>query len=106
MRITSFPDPADIRSQGKGVRPTGLNGGFLLDNRGIGPDVAYLSLTWEEYAAMNQAPNPETLSGLIAEKDPVVSMFRCHLPDRSEASIAKLNEMIRAGRFSDCEKIK
>ena len=41
-RILSYPAPGDLK-MGNGLRlPTVLNKGYLLDNKGIGPNVAFL----------------------------------------------------------------
>ena len=51
-RIVSYPDVKDVYFKGNLAYPTVLNDGFLLDNRGIGPNVAFLSVTYEQYSKM------------------------------------------------------
>lgn len=81
-RIISYPHPKDLRTGGGYPVPTPLGKGYLLDNRGIGMDVAYLSMTYEEYAAMEQAPSLEKLDALIIDRDPLEELCEC--PRRSE----------------------
>ena len=55
-RILSYPAPGDLK-MGDGLRlPTLLNKGYLLDNKGIGPNVAFLTYTYEEYSQLPTAP--------------------------------------------------
>ena len=56
-RISSFPDVKDVYLDGKLAMPTALTGGYLLDNRGIGPNVAFLSITYEEYSRIEEDPD-------------------------------------------------
>ncbi|MEN8226456.1 MAG: hypothetical protein ABFS05_13960, partial [Bacteroidota bacterium] len=49
--IVSFPAPGDLKYKGKPAVPGLLAKGFLLDNRGITANVAFLSITYEDYMA-------------------------------------------------------
>ena len=42
-RITFFPAPTDLYTNGKLATPTRLRNGYWLDNRGISPNIAFLS---------------------------------------------------------------
>src|ERR1044071_4992028 len=44
-KIVSYPDPKDVQS----AAPVKLKNGYLLDNRGINKNVAFLRWTYEEY---------------------------------------------------------
>ena len=68
--LVSYPDPVDVRNNPK---PTELIKGYLLDNRGIGVNVAFTSYTYEEYAAMESVPSQEEIMAHIIDKDP----FEC-----------------------------
>ena len=70
--IVSYPDPTDIKNN---KRPTTLNDGFLLDNFGIGKNVAYLDYTYEQYAALEQVPDMETLMQHISERNPLTAYY-------------------------------
>ena len=70
--IVSYPDPTDIKDN---KRPTTLNDGFLLDNFGIGKNVAYLDYTYEQYAALEQVPDMETLMQHISERNPLTAYY-------------------------------
>lgn len=76
-RIVSYPDPSDLRIGGQLATPTRLTNGYLLDNRGISRHVAFLSYTYEEYAAMKQAPSMEQLLAHIVDRDPLTEYIDC-----------------------------
>jgi hypothetical protein len=47
--VESYPDVRDVILGSSFAYPTQLHGNFWLDNRGIGKNVAFLKLTYEEY---------------------------------------------------------
>jgi hypothetical protein len=51
--ITGYPHPSDVSEKSY---PTSLKNGYLLDNRGIGTNTAFISMTYEEYAALKNVP--------------------------------------------------
>ncbi|MBE0647863.1 MAG: hypothetical protein IH596_08770 [Bacteroidales bacterium] len=104
--ITSYPDVADIRAQGQSAYPEELTNGFLLDNRGIGPDVAFLSVTYEAFAKQPKNPNADDLFRQLLEKDPLLEMYQCGHRNQYNDIIRELNEMIDSGKLSECKKIK
>ena len=55
-KIVSYPDVKDINNNGNFPYPSPLKKGYLLDNRGIGPDVAFIRLTYEEFARLKATP--------------------------------------------------
>lgn len=73
-RIVSYPAPSDLSDGGKLRLPAPLDNGYWLDNRGITPDVAFLSYTYEEYSRLQQAPSMEELLGSIVDKHPLVTI--------------------------------
>lgn len=74
QRIVSYPDPADLRGN---CRPQALDNGFLLDNRGIGENVAFLSYTYDEYAALKSAPTMQQLLDSIIDRHPLTAITDC-----------------------------
>ena len=71
-QIVSFPDPVDVKPH---KRPTQLQDGYLLDNFGIGKNVAYMDYTYEEYAALEKVPELETLLQHIVERNPLTEYY-------------------------------
>lgn len=105
-RIVSYPDPKDIRAkQGDFPLPSVLEEGYLLDNRGIGFHVAYLKMTYEEYAALPEAPSRETLMNMILDKDPLTEMYNCGNRQVFKDVVNDLNALIRTGQMKDLCKV-
>jgi len=106
MKITSYPDVSDIRKQGDKVYPVVLSNGFLLDNRGIGPNVAFLDITYDEFLKNTKTPYPEDLFQQILDADPLLEMYQCGSRYQYGEMIAELNQLIEAEFFSNCKKLK
>lgn len=95
-QIISYPGIQDIYYAGKLAVPTALANGFLLDNRGIGPDVAFLSYTYKEYAELEETPTAEQLMERIIDRDPLEQMYRCEC----ERDSALISEMLKQGQMA------
>ena len=105
-RIVSYPDVKDIYFKGNLAYPTILKDGFLLDNRGIGPNVAFLSITYEQYSKMVTAPSSGELFELIIDKDPLVEMYQCGNRNAYSDIENDLNKLISSGKIATCTKLK
>ena len=90
--ITSYPDPKDLRDES--MLPIKLHKGYLLDNKGISENVAYLKMTWQEYSQLIQPPSIKEMMGMITDKDPLVFLCDCGPKYNSPYSINQINEMI------------
>lgn len=92
-QVVSFPDPRDVYDR---KRPTQLNDGFWLDNFGIGKNVVYTDYTFEEYAALQSPPGPDTLMQHIYELNPLTAYYVSNNDySRTDGrSVEKLNEAI------------
>ncbi|HPE86503.1 MAG: hypothetical protein PHU97_06920 [Bacteroidales bacterium] len=93
--IISYPHPTDLLRGGTYTYPTPLDNGFLLDNRGITEDVAFLEYTYEAYTALDSIPNAETLYGLILDKDPLEAFYIMGSRLRYDGNTAVLNQQIK-----------
>ncbi len=101
--IISYPDIIDIYFGGKLAYPTQLVGGYLLDNRGIGKNVAFLKFTYEEYSKLSSTPTKEELMGMIIENNPLIELYNCDkLPKNN---IEQLNDAISKGIQNYCTNI-
>jgi len=104
--IVSYPDVMDVRKQGEGVYPVQLSDGFWLDNRGIGPGVAFLDLTYDEFVALPVTPDAGTLFGRILDNDPLVEMYQCGSRHGQTEMVDMLNGIIASGKWNECKKLK
>lgn len=102
QKIIGYPHPSDLNIGGKFVYPTRLTGGYLLDNRGISKDVAFLEYTYEEYAKLEKIPNPDNLYWKILDKDPLIGFCICGSRSEYDGDIKTLNTIIMNG-FEDCD---
>jgi hypothetical protein len=104
--ISSYPDIKDVWYKGKLATPSILNDGFLLDNRGIGPNVAFLSITYEKYAAMEKTPSVSELMALILDKDPLTELYQCGIRSQYSDPVKELNKIISSGAINSCKRLK
>ena len=93
-QIISYPDPHDIKMRPGYPAPTPLHDGYLLDNRGIGKNVAFLSLTWTEYAGLQKIPSLKELYGLVVDKDPLRELIDCGNINAFTNPVKQLNKLI------------
>lgn len=104
--IESYPDVKDVFYDGKLAYPIELKKDYLLDNRGIGKNVAFLSLTYEEYSKLPKTPNPSELWELIIDKDPIKTMYNCGLRSSFGNIVDELNSRIVSDDFSTFTKMR
>lgn len=96
-RILSYPAPGDLK-KGDGLRlPTPLNQGYWLDNKGIGPNVAFLTYTYEDYSKLPSAPSMEDMMANIAEKYPLIELRECGRRADYKDIVPELNKKIAEG---------
>lgn len=102
-RITAFPDPADVRN---GIaEPISLGNGYMLDRRGIGPTAAFLDFTYDEYAAMPQAPSPDSLIKHVVDAAPFTEMYALPITAvQAAADTARCRRYVAEG-FAGCRPV-
>ncbi len=93
-RIVSLPDPGDLRTSQGYAMPVLLHKGYLLDKRGIGKNVAFLKMTYKEYAALQLPPPTDELYKMIIDKDPLSSLCDCGPASLFKNPEMKLNSLI------------
>ena len=101
--IVSYPARTDVANK---PVPTPLGDGWLLDNRGIGLNVAYTSYTYDEYVALPATPSRADLMEHIIDKNPLVEAWLCeprYVYHGKEQEL--LGALIKAG-FPGCDRVK
>ena len=102
-RIVSFPDPADLR--GADPRPLPLRDGWLLDRRGVGPRTAFLDISVSDYAALEKAPQADSLLRHVKARSPFTEMYALPLTaDEARRDTAACNRII-AGGLKGCKDL-
>lgn len=76
-QITSYPHPKDLIVNGKLATPSPLPDGYWFDNRGISPNVAFTSWTYEAYSRLETPPSVSDLFKAIIDKNPIAEMCDC-----------------------------
>jgi len=105
--IISYPHPSDLATGNGYSLPVSLKQGYLLDKRGIGPEVAFLKLTYEEYAALKELPNLQEMYSWIVEKDPLELMCDCGAQSAFSDMEKQLNDLIDQQKLLiTCKKLK
>lgn len=106
-KIISYPHPTDIMRGNEYSFPTVLKEGYLLDNRGINENVAFLKLTYEEYAGLKNVPSLKELYNLIIDKDPLTELCDCGNKSAFTDAQKQLNDLIDKNKLrTTCKKIK
>ncbi|MEA1877394.1 MAG: hypothetical protein U9N86_11065 [Bacteroidota bacterium] len=102
--ITGFPHPKDLMQVGQLALPTKLIKGYLLDNRGVNANTAFLKYSYQEYADLQTHPNLEKLYQSIIDKDPILEIYDCGLRSDYE-TVGEINQLIKK-RFKGAKKVK
>jgi hypothetical protein len=96
-KIIAYPDPIDLKYGNAFALPTKLNNGYLLDNRGIGINVAFLTYTYETYGALKKAPEMNQLMDSLLDKDPLTELWDCGSRNLYKNEVDELNALIEKG---------
>ncbi len=104
--IESYPDVKDVYRGDSLAYPTRLHNDYWLDNRGINLNVAFISLTYEEYSKLRETPSSEELINMIIDSQPLVSMYSCGTRASYQDVESELNSKIDANDFSRFTKLK
>lgn len=103
--IVSYPHPDDLLNEGEYRTPTPLKQGYLLDNKGIGVDAAFLDYTYGQYADLETAPSIDELNASIIDKDPLTELCDCGHIDGFEDVQHQLNDLIESGQLREVCKV-
>lgn len=105
--IISYPHPDDIKIGNKYSIPVILHNGYMLDQRGIGKNVAFLNMTYEEYIKLKVVPPIKELCKLIVDKDPLTELCNCGSRHTFPDPVNQLNELIDSNKLrTKCKTIK
>lgn len=104
--IVSYPHPNDIKTGSGYSLPVLLHDGYLLDNRGIGKNVAFLKMTYEEYGKLEKPLSVNELYNLILDKDPLVELCNCGVKSSYKNLTKQMNELIDSKKLgTTCKKM-
>lgn len=105
--IVSYPHPTDLVLGENLALPAPLHNGYLLDNRGINKNVAFLKYTYSEYSKMKEVPTLQELQRNIIDKDPLTELWDCGPKANFTDVQQQLNEWIDKGILAEkCKRIR
>ncbi len=104
--IISFPAVSDLYYKGELALPTRLNDGYLLDNRGITKDVAFINITYEAYSRLDMTPPDDLIMQMVLDKDPLIEMYSCGSRNEFQDIVSELNTIIEKKKLKKFKKIK
>jgi len=105
--IVTYPHPSDLKSEYGYMTPTKLRKGYWLDNRGINKNVAFLDISYKDYAALPDLPTETQLWAMIKDKDPIVSMCECGFRSEFKNPKKDLNKLISKKKLkTKCRFVK
>lgn len=105
--LVSYPDPKDLKRGNTFTLPVKLHKGYLLDRQGINKNVAFLKMSYAEYAALPKAPTAEEIMAMLIDKDPLVMLWDCGLKSRHDYGAKELNSLIDKNKLGKtCKSVK
>jgi hypothetical protein len=106
-QIISYPHPTDLFIGENLALPILLHKGYLLDNRGIHENVAFLKFKYEEYSKLMDVPTLQQLMNNIIDKDPLTELWDCGEKTKYNDLQVLLNEWIDKNQLSvKCKRLK
>ena len=107
MQIVSYPHPSDLLFGKKLTLPVRLHKRYLLDNRGIGLNVAFLRYTYEEYSKLKDIPTLQQLVQNIIDKEPLTELWDCGKKNNYSDLQNQLNKLIDNNQLLEkCKRIR
>jgi len=104
-KILNYPGVKDVYYKGALAYPTHLVKGYLLDNRGVNINTAFLSLTYEEYSKLNTTPAPDDLYKMIIDKEPFKEMYNLGNRYGFKDEVNEINELIEHHKLKEFKKL-
>lgn len=102
--IIAYPDPVDVRLGDQLAVPTKLKKGYLLDNRGIGRNTAFLTYTYQNYAALSKVPSMNQLMDSLLDRNPLTELWDCGPRSQYKKEVDELNALMEKG-FPNCKAL-
>jgi S-methylmethionine-dependent homocysteine/selenocysteine methylase len=104
--VVSFPAISDLMRNNAFTYPTLLENEFLLDNRGIAKNTAFITLTYEEYSRLEKTPTVDEILKLILDNDPFVVLYNCGSRYNYDDILSELNLKITTNKLNEFKKLK
>jgi hypothetical protein len=99
-KVISYPAIQDIKDLDKTL-PIVLENGYLLDQRGLRTNSAFLSLSYEEYMNLEKQPSAVELFDMVIDNDPFVEFHKLKGIRLNKDTKEKVNSMILEGKLKE-----
>lgn len=106
LKVVSFPAQSDIKINDKFPYPDKLEDGYLLDNRGINQNAAFLKFTYEDYYNMDNIPTAERLINYILDNDPFVEIYEVGRLSSFKDPVNEINQIIKNGGLDKMKNLR
>lgn len=103
--IIAYPARQDLMRGGEFAYPTRLNDDYLLDNRGISPNTAFLRFSYPDYYNMDNIPTAERLMNYLLDEKPFTEYYEVGRKGEFKDIIAELNRMITEKELQKLENL-
>ncbi|WP_099076540.1 hypothetical protein [Nostoc linckia] len=104
--IVSYPHPSDLSLEDGLPTPEKLKKGYWLDRRGINKNVAFLNISYADYAALKAPPSVSDMYAMIVDKDPLTAMCDCGKLAKYKQPVKELNKLIGKRKFKrNCKTV-
>ncbi|MCK9481804.1 MAG: hypothetical protein M0R38_08610 [Bacteroidia bacterium] len=105
--IISYPHPTDLYPADMPLTPTALNKGYLLDNKGININVAFLNITYKDYSMLTEPPTIAEMKEMLLDVNPLTELCNCGNKNAFDNIEKQVNELIDANQLrKKCKPIK
>lgn len=106
-KIMAYPDVRGVYFRGELAYPTKLNYGYLLDNRGVTKNSAFLKYTYDEYSKLAETPKSDELFSSVIIVNPFIEMYDCgNRSFNKDTEHLDINDqIINSQQLKRCKKI-
>ena len=104
-QIISYPAPSDIRSIYGFPTPIRLRDNYLLDQRGINANSAFLDISYSEYSKYEKSPDTDTLMKHIIDNNPFTEIWNCGSKYSYSDEVKEINNIIKSKKINIFKKI-
>lgn len=106
-KVIGYPDIRDVYYKGELAYPTRLHQGYLLDNRGINQNSAFLNITYKKYSQLSETPSSIELFSMILDNNPFTELYNCGNRYQFTNEVEELNEIIDNNELNAvCKKLQ
>lgn len=97
--IVAYPHPKDVIDGDDYRLPVKLKDGFYLDQQGINVHVAFLTMTYADYAKLTEPLPLNSMLKMIRDADPITAMYQVGFHGDYKDVVKEINAIIKKGEL-------